>query len=118
MFEKMSESSGNVVGYKVAGTITASDYKKLEPEVKALIEKEGNIRMLFDMSGFKWEKAEAWIQDMKFGSEFHKKIDKMAIVGDKSWEKWMAHLAKHTYARDTKFFHTADIDKAWAWLRE
>jgi len=86
MFEKKPESSGNVVGYKAVGTLTAADYKKLEPEVKALVEKQGNIRMMFDMSEFKWEKVEAWIPDIKFGSEFHKKIDKMAIVGDKTWE--------------------------------
>jgi hypothetical protein len=56
MFEKMAGSSGNVVGYKAVGTITASDYKKLEPEIKALVEKQGNLRMLFDVSEFKWEK--------------------------------------------------------------
>ncbi len=118
MFEKMAESSGNVVGYKVIGDITASDYKTLEPQVKALVEKEGNIRVLFDMTGFKWEKVEAWLPDLKFGHEFHHQIDKMAIVGDKTWEKWMTGLAKHTYARNAKFFHSTDISKAWAWLRE
>jgi hypothetical protein len=119
MIEKLAASSGNVVGYKAIGTITASDYMKLEPEVKALVEKEGSsIRMLIDLSEFKWEKMEAWLHDLKFGSEFHHEIQKMAIVGDKTWEKWITHLAKPFYARDAKFFHSADIDKAWAWLRE
>lgn len=68
MINKIVESSGNVVGYKAIGTITASDYLKLEPEVKALVEKVGNIRMLIDLSEFKWEKMEAWLQDLKFGS--------------------------------------------------
>jgi hypothetical protein len=118
MIRKLAESSGNVVGYKAIGTITASDYLKLEPEVKALVEKEGNIRMLVDLSEFKWEKIEAWLQDLKFGSEFHHEIQKMAIVRDKTWEMWKTHLAKPFYAHDAKFFHSGDIDKAWAWLRE
>jgi hypothetical protein len=118
MFEKMTESSGNVVGYKAIGDLTKADYTKLEQEVKALVEKQGSIRMMFDMTQFKWEKAEAWIPDMKFGSEFHKKIDKMAIVGDKRWEKWLASVAKHFYAKDAKYFPSADTAKAWAWLRE
>ncbi len=118
MIEKLADSSGNVVGYKAIGTITAADYHKLEPEVKSLVKKEGSIRMLIDLSEFKWEKMEAWLQDLKFGSEFRHEIQKMAIVGDKSWEKWMTHLAKPFYARDAKFFHSADIDKAWTWLRE
>ncbi len=118
MYEKMAESSGNVVGYKAVGTITDADNKKLESEVKALVEKQGNIRLMFDMSQFKWEKAEAWGSDLRFGHEFHNKIDKMAIVGDKTWEKLMTNLAKHTYARDAKYFQSADIAKAWSWLRE
>ena len=119
MIEKLAENSGNVVGYKAIGTITASDYQKLEPEFKALVEKEGNVRVLIDMSEFKWEKMEAWLQDLKFGFEFHHEIQKMAVVGDKGWEKWMTELAcKPFYAHNAKFFHTADIDKAWAWLRE
>ena len=30
MIEKMAESSGNVLGYKFAGTITVDDFKKLD----------------------------------------------------------------------------------------
>ena len=118
MIEKLADSSGNVIGFKCIGNITASDYKKMVPEVKALVEKEGNIRLLIDLSEFKWEKMEAWLQDLKFGSEFRHEIQKIAIVGDKTWEKWITHLAKPFYARDAKFFHTAEINKAWAWLRE
>jgi hypothetical protein len=110
--------SANVVGYKAIGEITAADYEKLVPEVKALIEKEGNIRILFDLTDFKWEKLEAWLADLKFGYEFHNQIEKMAVVGDKTWEQWMTHLARPFYAQDAKFFHSEDIDKAWAWLRD
>jgi len=118
MIKELAESSGNVIGYKCIGTITADDYKKLEPEVKDLVEKQGKIRILFDLSDFKWEKMEAWLPDLRFGSEFRHDIEKMAIVGDKTWEKWVTHLAKPFYARDAKFFHSAEIAKAWAWLRE
>jgi hypothetical protein len=118
MYEKMAESSGNIVGYKVAGTITDADNKNLATEVKTLVDKQGHVRVMFDMSQFKWEKAEAWGSDIRFGHEFKDKIDKMAVVGDKTWEKLVAQLAKHFYARDAKYFKSADVDKAWAWLRE
>jgi hypothetical protein len=65
MFEKLAESSGNVVGYKAVGKLKPSDFKALEPEVKALIEqdrikkqyqyREGSIRLLFDMAEYKGE---------------------------------------------------------------
>jgi hypothetical protein len=58
------------------GKITAEDYKKMELEAKALVETEGNIRLMFDMTDFKWEKIKAWLPDQKFGHEFQKKIQK------------------------------------------
>ena len=90
----------------------------MEPEVKALVEKKGNIRSMFDMTDFKWEKIEAWLPDLKFGHEFHKNIQKMAVVGDKTWEKWITHLAHPFYAKEAKYFHLADMPKAWSWLKE
>ena len=117
MIKKLAESSGNVVGYKAIGVITASDYLKLEPEVRDLVEKEGNISMLIDLTDFEWEKLETWLQDLEFGYEFRKKIEKLAIVGNRTWEKWIPHLARPFYARNVKFYHTDDIDKAWAWLK-
>ena len=78
MIEKMAESSGNVLGYKLTGTITVDDFKKIEPEVTTLVQKEGNVRILFNLTGFKWEKIDALVADLKFGHKFHEKIQKMA----------------------------------------
>jgi hypothetical protein len=118
MFEKMNESTGNVAGYRVVGKITKDDYKTLVPEVEALIEQEGNIRLLLDMEQFKGEEVKAWGADLNFGREFHKKIDRLAIVGDKRWEKWLTALADPFYAQEAKYFKTDDRDAAWSWLRE
>ena len=54
---------------------------------------------------------------MKFGHEFHNKIVKMAIVGDKRWEAWITKLAAPFYAREARYFPTAAIDDAWAWIK-
>lgn len=118
MFEKMNESAGNVVGYRVVGKITKDDYESLVPEVEALVEQEGNIRLLLDMEQFEGEEVKAWGADMKFGQEFRKKIDKLAIVGDKRWEKWLAAVADPFYAREAEFFKIDDRNAAWSWLRE
>jgi len=118
MMEKMVESSGNVLGYKFTGTITFDDINKMEPEVNALVQKEGNVRILLNLTGFKWEKIEALVADLKFGHKFHEKIQKLAIVGDKTWEKWITHLARPFYAKEAKYFQSADMAKAWSWLKE
>ena len=117
MIEKLTQSSEDVLGFKASGEITKADYQTVVPAVEAALKTHDTIGILLDMTEFKWEKAEAWGADMKFGREFHKKISKMAIVGDKTWEKWLAKVADPFYAVEAKFYHSKDIDSAWAWLR-
>ena len=57
----------------------------MEPEVNTLVQKEGNVRILFNLTGFEWKKINAPVADLKFGHTFHEKIQRMAIVGDKKW---------------------------------
>lgn len=118
MIEKLEQSSGDVLGYKISGTVTKADYGVMVPEVEALVEQEGSINMLLDMTDFKWEKVSAWGSDFKFGREFRKKIEKMAIVGDKTWEKWLTKVADPFYAMEAEYFPAEDSDAAWQWLRE
>ena len=60
-----------------------------------------------------------FLPDLQFAHHFHDKINKMAIIGDKSWQEWLTALVDPFYANDAKFFHPEDTDKAWrTWLRE
>ena len=118
MLEKLIESSGPVVGYKVEGKVTSEDYRKLDPQVQALVDQYDKVCLLLDLKEFGGEEVKAWLPDMKFGHRFHDKIARMAIVGDKRWEKWLTALADPFYAKEAKFFHLDESDKAWAWLRE
>ena len=118
MLEKLNESSGPVVGYKVAGKVTVEDYQQLDPQVQALVDQFDQVCLLLDLQEFAGEEVKAWLPDLKFGHRFHDKIAKMAIVGDKRWEEWLTSLVKPFYAKDAKFFHPEETDKAWSWLRE
>ena len=118
MIEKLEQSSGNVVGYKASGEIDKSDYDIFVPEVEALIEQEGSINLLLDLTEFKWEKVSAWGADMKFGKHMRKNISKMAIVGDKRWQKWLAKIVDPFYAKEAKYFPSLENEAAWAWLKD
>jgi len=117
MIEKLRESAGNVIGFKLIGDITKADYEVLVPEVEALVQQGEKARLLLDMTEFNWEKVEAWGADLKFGHDFHNKVEKMAIVGDKKWDQWLTNLAAPFYAREVKYYHSDDIERAWDWLR-
>ena len=116
MIATMERSSGNVLGFTISGNVTKADYQTLDPAVEAVISKHGSASLLFDLTGFHWEKVSAWGADLGFGHKFHDSIDKMAIVGDKKWEKHLAKLAQPMYAKEARFFETDD--DAWTWLED
>jgi len=62
--------------------------------------------------------VKAWFSDAKFGKEFHKDLEKMAVVGDKRWNKWITSISKYTFSGQAMFFNEIDLETAWMWLRE
>lgn len=115
MFQEMSESEDNVLGFRVVGDVTKDDYSTLVPEVEAAVEEYGSIRLLFDLTNFKWEKVDAWKSDLDFGDDFNDSIERMALVGHQSWGKYLTKLAKPFYAKEVQWFE--DADKAWTWVK-
>ena len=114
MIETMDRSTQTVLGVKVSGTVTKDDYEVLTPAVEAAIDANGSVSLLLDLTGFHWEKVSAWASDLRFAKQYHDKISKMAIVGDKKWERHLASLCSPYYAKEAKFFES-DSD-AWDWL--
>lgn len=110
----MDRSEGSSLGFKVSGDVTKADYEVLTPAVAAAVADHGTVNVLLDLVDFHWEKVSAWGADFHFGHEYHDKIDRMAIVGDKKWEKHLAHLASPFYAKESKYF--GSDDDAWTWL--
>ncbi len=115
MIETMDQSEDNVLGYRCVGEITKDDYATLTPAVESAIKSYGTIRLLFDLTEFKWEKVNAWGNDLDFGKEFHDKIERMALVGDASYGDKLTKLAQPFYAQEAKFF--SDSDSAWTWVK-
>lgn len=117
MIEKMDKSQGKVLGFRLIDDVSKSDYNVLVPAVQTVIDQEGSASLLLDLKEFKWEKVEAWGDDLNFGLKYHGKIDKIAIIGDKRWEELLAVFGK-VYGKETKYFHTSDMDSAWKWLQK
>jgi ATP-binding cassette subfamily B protein len=55
------------------------------------------------------------LRDINFRLEPHERI---ALVGEKAWEKWMAKVCKPFTMAKIKYFDASEIDAANAWLAE
>lgn len=118
MIEILKESSGRIVGFSMSGKLHDEDYKTFVPQMESVTEREGKIRLLAHFHDFHgWDLHAAW-DDMAFGVKHYHDVEKIALVGDRKWEEWMAKVCKPFTRAAVKYFDAAEMEKAWAWLRE
>jgi hypothetical protein len=118
MIERLNSGSDSVVGFKLSDKLHDADYKQFVPAVDEVVAKHGKARILAQFHDFHgWDLHALW-DDIKFSTTHCTKIDRIALVGEKKWEQWMAKVCKPFTMAKIQYFDTADIDKAWAWVRE
>ena len=112
------EQDGKIVTIQATGKLTKQDYEQFVPQVEQSIKTFGKIRMVFTMKDFHgWEAAALW-QDLKFDIKHFRHIERLAMVGEKRWEKGMSVFCKPFTSAKIRYFDTADSDEACAWIRE
>ncbi len=118
MIEQLSGLPAHSVGFKMSGKLHDEDYKKFVPILDAEIAKEGKINVLAQFHDFKGWDAKALWDDIKFSTTHCTKIKRIALVGEKTWEKWMASVCKPFTMAKIRYFGTTELDAAKAWLAE
>ena len=118
MIEQLSQSEGKILGFKMSGKLHDDDYKKFTPMVDDAIAKSGKVRFLAQFHDFHgWDLHALW-DDIKFSTTHCLKIERIALVGEKTWEKWMAKVCKPFTMAKIRYFDAAELDAAWTWLKE
>jgi hypothetical protein len=118
MIEQLTQKSDQILGFKLSGKLHDEDYKKFVPVVDAAAAKHGKIRMLAWFHDFHgWDMHALW-DDIKFSTTHCTKIERIALVGEKTWEKWMSTVCKPFTMAKIRYFEAADIEVAKSWLAE
>jgi hypothetical protein len=109
-------SGGKLLEVRVSGKLSHEDYQHFVPEFERLVKKNGKIRVLFEMEGFHgWEGGALW-DDIKFDLQHFSDLERLAMVGDKKWEKGMSVFCKPFTTAQIRYFDRAAITEARAWL--
>jgi hypothetical protein len=118
MIEQLPQSSHKVLGFKMSGKLHDEDYKKFVPVIDAAVAKEGKIRLLAQFQDFHgWDLHALWY-DIKFSTKHCLDIERIALVGEKAWQGWMAKVCKPFTMAKIKYFAISEIESAKAWLSE
>jgi len=118
MIEQLPSDSPKVLGFKLSGKLHDEDYQQFVPLVDDAIAKQGKVRILAQFQDFQgWDLHALW-DDIKFSTTHCTKIERIALVGEKTWQEWMAKVCKPFTMAKLRYFDAAEIDAAKAWLAE
>jgi hypothetical protein len=111
------ENDGRVLAIQATGKLTKADYEQFLPEVNRLIDRHGTISILFEMHDFHgWDWSAAW-EDVKFAAHHFYNIERLAVIGEKRWQKGMAVFCKPFTRAEIRYYEHAQAAEARAWLQ-
>jgi len=109
---------GKILEVDLHGKLNREDYERIGPDAEALIKRYGRIRILVTMHDFDgWDASGLW-EDFKFDFKHFNHVERLAMVGDRDWQKWMANFCKPFTTAKVHFFPFEQIDQAHEWLEE
>ena len=112
------ENGGKLLVVRASGKLAKEDYKKFVSEFERLVQEHGKLRVMFDMAGFHgWEAGALWA-DIQFDVRHFGDIERIAMVGDKSWEHGMAIFCRLFTKASIRYFDHAQAVAAREWLGE
>ena len=118
MIEQLPSGSEKILGFRLSGKLHDADYKTFVPVIDAAVAKEGKVRLLAQFHDFQgWDLHALW-DDICFATTHCLKIKRIALVGETSWEKWMAVVCKPFTMAKLRYFDVSQLDAARAWLNE
>lgn len=110
------EIGGKVVVVHVSGKLEAADYDYFVPEFDRLVGQQGKLLVLFDMSDFHgWTPGALW-EDTKFAVHHFGDIERIAMVGEETWQHDMANFCKPFTRATVRYFDHAIAAEARKWL--
>ncbi len=117
MFEIMKETKGNCIGVEVRGEVQAEDYEKLEPILENAVKAHGTANLVVHVDALEGiGELDVIRRDAKLFFEHFSNLGKMAVVGTKKWQEWVAKLTDPImFSTKVKYFNPEELDEAWTW---
>jgi hypothetical protein len=118
MIEQLQSDTPSLLAFRMSGKLHDEDYKKFVPMIESTIDSQGKISILAEFTDFHgWDMHALW-DDIQFAAKHCTHVERIALVGERQWEEWMATVCKPFTLAKIKYFDNSDIDKAWDWLKQ
>ncbi len=107
-----------VLWVRASGKLASADYEEFVPVVDELIAEHGRASILFEMHDFHGWTAGALWSDLAFGIKHFHDIDRLALVGEKLWQRGIALFCRPFTRARIRYFPAEQLDDAREWLHK
>jgi len=116
MLQIIDVKKDNVITTLATGKLDQQDIEKVHPIIHSILDKGLKVRWYFEMDNFEgWTINELW-KDFKNNSTHEKEYERIAMVGDKKWQKWATQLMKPFCNAEIKYFNLDQKEDAKSWI--
>lgn len=119
MIQKLSESTGNVLGFRITGEITKKRREQVSSTLAEAIAEHGAIRLLLIIEPYRdiTIGADGLYENLKFVMPHTQGIEKLAVVGHKVSEGTYMAIFGLFSGMVVEYFDRARLEAAWKWVR-
>lgn len=97
--------------------LTKEDCQHFVPEFDRVVEDHGKMRVLFEIHDFHgWKPRSVW-EDTKFDVRHFSDIERIALVGDKRWQRCMSKFCSSFTGPEIPCFDRLAEPAAETWLK-
>lgn len=116
MYERLNKTTNNAVAYRITRPLSQEEMHQIANELEGSIEVSGKIRVLIDLQAFPYEHLAGLWEDLKFDVRHMNDIDRLALVGGGTIEKWSVRAFGTLTFTKCRCFEQGDVEGAWTWL--
>ncbi|HEY0897718.1 MAG TPA: STAS/SEC14 domain-containing protein [Sphingobacteriaceae bacterium] len=112
----LNETEGDLLAVRVSGKLTERDFDHYRVLVREKMERYGGVRLYFEMLSFTGWKPGSFLENALFDLVHSRKFRKVAMVGEKDWQRWAAGFADLVKAGKVRYFPVSEREFAMAWI--
>jgi hypothetical protein len=118
MINFLNQSEHNLLAVAIIGKLNAEDERSLDHKLTTLNDTYGKLQLYVDLTEAEGIDFGALWQDIRNTLKHFNNIERIAVVGDQGWERFISGAAELLTPAECKFFYAQDHETALAWLRK
>jgi hypothetical protein len=118
MLEIIDSKVPSIVAVRCSDRLTLEDFQCARTVVEDAIKLNEKICLIIEVTDIAFPTLKFFAKDFKFIFKHYKSIEKVAIIGNKAWQKCWFMLMRMTFDLNGRFFKSMQHEQAWEWIKE